>query len=241
MSKRAILSGVRHTGRALIDSIFGVTGIERNTRRNEPIVEPKQRCTRCGTLCEASLAPGHVCQRSLSPIATVLCAASHEGDARRLLLEAKHRQDSEAINWFLDQMVAMLLVHPTIPLGSNCGIVPIPSRILRTLSRGGSHTQYWARHIARETGSVYLPILTPISSQGQLGRGRVDRLNDVENRFATRGIAVPVHMTSVLLVDDVLTTGATLRSAAMQIDGMRPCPGGIHAIAATEQARLLRS
>ena len=94
-------------------------------------------------------------------------------------------------------------------------IVPVPLHILRLLSRGYNQSlaiaealnEMW--NIPIETGCLYKRHYT----KSQVGLSGDERLHHEENTFAVRH---PERLASkhVLIVDDVLTTGATIVAAA---------------------------
>ncbi|HET6498488.1 MAG TPA: phosphoribosyltransferase family protein, partial [Coriobacteriia bacterium] len=88
--------------------------------------------------------------------------------------------------------------------------VPATPRALRL--RGFDHTAVIAERVARTLGVAVLPALESVGARDQRALGRNARRENVAGGFAvTRGVAPPPR---VLLVDDVMTTGATLDAAA---------------------------
>lgn len=100
-------------------------------------------------------------------------------------------------------------------LSSNAIIIPIPLHVIRERSRGFNQAEV----IGREIGTVlHIPMQTDIlrrtkhtTSQAGLS-GKQERLANMKGVFAVT--LVRAKAMSVLLVDDVFTTGATLRSVA---------------------------
>jgi ComF family protein len=93
-------------------------------------------------------------------------------------------------------------------------IVPVPLHRWRLLSRGYNQAAVLAAAVARETGRPWLPdtLLRIRATRSQQGLGAAEREANIDAKaFAVR----PRHReriagAKVLLVDDVLTTGATL-------------------------------
>lgn len=95
-------------------------------------------------------------------------------------------------------------------------VVPLPLHPSRLRERGYNQAALIAAGLARELG---LPVvegelvrLRPTGHQAKLDRE--ERLRNLQGAFGARRLAVPWSGRSVLLVDDVLTTGATASAAA---------------------------
>ena len=94
-------------------------------------------------------------------------------------------------------------------------IVPIPDRATRLRQRGFSATKLIAKQMSKAMKSV--PVSTKLSWRKSTERQSVlskkARLENMRGAFRGHG----VNGESVLLVDDVYTTGSTLRSASRAI------------------------
>jgi ComF family protein len=98
--------------------------------------------------------------------------------------------------------------------GAFDAVVPVPLHARRLAARGFNPAALLARPVARaidaplHTGLLFRVRDTP----PQAGLGRAERLQNMQNAFIARtGSRAPAR---VLLVDDVVTTGATLTAAA---------------------------
>jgi predicted amidophosphoribosyltransferase len=98
------------------------------------------------------------------------------------------------------------------------GLVPVPASPARLRTRGVDAAEEIALALGRLTGLAFVPCLRRSNGPRQAGRGRALRLADPP-RVSARGRA-PAE---AILVDDVLTTGATLAAcaAALRAAGSR--------------------
>lgn len=89
----------------------------------------------------------------------------------------------------------------------------IPTAPRRVRERGFDHARIIARSAAKQGNLPFKRLLERTSSIRQVGAGRALRLRQMNNVFE---VADPQHVKGkqILLVDDVVTTGATIESAA---------------------------
>lgn len=156
-------------------------------------------CSRCRT----SLRPGT--DRLLAGGIRVVAAFSHEGAARRLV----HLLKYGGVLLFAEMAAESLAGRlPDLPL------VPVPRAVSRRIRYGVDPAQEIARAISRRTGQPIIPVLAPrLHTERRAGR----RHDGPKTRFRVR--STPVN--EVILVDDVLTTGATLLEAAASLGADR--------------------
>jgi predicted amidophosphoribosyltransferase len=150
----------------------------------------------CGTPCPAARAPW---TRAWSPFA-------HEGPARELVAALKFRGLLAAAD-----LLAAPLASGGTALWDSATIVPVPADPRRRRRRGFDHAALIAEALARRTGRPLVACLRRPPAPRQLGAGRGARQARVAAIAPVASGAVPQ---TVVLVDDVHTTGATLRACA---------------------------
>ncbi len=142
-----------------------------------------------------------------------LRSVSAYGDVARKLVQALKYQDrTDLAPWMAVWMARAgreLLHDATV-------IVPVPLHPMRYFSRRFNQSAELARALSRESGVRFDPaILTrPKKTRQQVGLGANERQDNVRGAFSVSDPhKIKVAGKSVLLVDDVYTTGATVRSA----------------------------
>lgn len=175
-------------------------------------------CGACGRSCRPEGVLCSRCSRRLAaadPVAgagppgvdRAWSSAPHQGVARELVTALKFRRLLPVAATMADRIAWLA---PADLLSGT--IVPVPTAPLRTMARGFDPAAEIATALAEDTG---LQLDTCLSRRGggrQLGRRRAQRIGHPPI-IQTRG-AVP---RSVLLIDDVLTTGATLSACAQAL------------------------
>lgn len=192
-------------------------------------------CAACGRGCRSDAVLCTRCARRLASadpltgagpagIDRAWASAPHEGVARDLVSALKFR--------------CLLPVAPTIadriqwlaPADLLSGtIVPVPTAPLRSLARGFDPAAEIAAALAERTGLLIRPCLSRQGGGRQVGKRRAQRIGHPP-RISTKG--KPPR--SVLLIDDVQTTGATLTACAQALRAS----GAIRIVAITFTRRL---
>lgn len=167
-------------------------------------------CVSCGRPFGDGVPDGATCAPCLEspPRHDGIAAATLYNDAsRRLVLSLKHGNRIS-----LAPMMAALMVPKLEGLPTDCLIVPVPLHRWRLWKRGYNQAAELARAIARKTGMrLAVDVLVrrePTPSLGGLGKKARKRALSgaigVNQRWAAQ-----VKGANVILVDDVLTSGAT--------------------------------
>ena len=110
-------------------------------------------------------------------------------------------------------------------------LVPVPTTWRRRAVRGFDQALLIARAYAHVRGNPIVPALERSSDRAQHGRTRRDRLA-ADGRFYVRDAAL-VCGKSIVLIDDVVTTGASLLACAASLRAAGASVGAAIAVART--------
>jgi predicted amidophosphoribosyltransferase len=192
-------------------------------------------CAACGRSCRVDSTLCSRCSRRLASadpltgagpagVDRAWASASHGGVARDLVSALKVRRLLPVADLVADRIQWLA---PTDLLSGT--IVPVPTASFRSLARGFDPAAEIAAALAERTD---LPIQPCLSRQGggrQVGKRRAERIGHPP-RISSKGKAPR----SVLLIDDVQTTGATLTACARALRAS----GAIRIVAITFTRRL---
>lgn len=148
------------------------------------------------------------CQKH-SPIKQIWIAGEYEDVQEQLIRKLKfERTYSAAIT------LATILDYILPPLPSATLITYIPTAPSRVRLRGYDQSRLVAQNLARIRRLKSVSLFKRNHSLRQLKKGRKERLVQAESAFRLRRVNQNNKDSPILLLDDVITTGATLNSAA---------------------------
>lgn len=160
----------------------------------------------CSTCAPRPTAARRLCFEDL----TVVAAGPYAGALRRTILAFKRgRRDAG------DALAALLAERVAAQLSPALIFVPVPTAARRRRERGFDQGVRLARQCGEASGHAVLVALRKPHVDAQRGRSRAARLR-AQGRFVC---AAPdlVRGMHIVLVDDVVTTGATLRDCTLTL------------------------
>jgi predicted amidophosphoribosyltransferase len=183
-------------------------------------------CAAVAVLCRScvralDLAPPGV--RMLPEVGEIVWAARHDGTARQLIRALKFAERTA-----LAQVAATRIAAAISPRAAPTAVVPVPPAPARHRRRGFDPAGLIACELATLLGVPLVACLARLDGGRQVGRRRAARISDPPRIGCREGSPA-----GALLVDDVLTTGATLRACAtaMRRGGTPPAGAAVFAAA----------
>lgn len=128
--------------------------------------------------------------------------------AKKLVQSLKFSYKREAA-----QIIAEYMSEVLPYLTPETMIVPVPTANVRVRQRGFDHAVLIAKALSQQKAVHNAPILKRTGSSRQVGAKREQRLRQLTNAFWVSNPAM-IHKKHIVLVDDVVTTGATLETVA---------------------------
>jgi ComF family protein len=139
----------------------------------------------------------------------------HEGAWRRLCLRLKSEREAWLAPW-LGGLLAEARAADLAPLPADSWVVPVPLHWLRRLYRGYNQADALAHDLAGRLGlEAHRPARRVKRTARLVGKSLEKRARIVRGAFKVDGRRAPdLKGRTILLVDDVLTTGATTGAVA---------------------------
>lgn len=174
------------------------------------------KCWHCG----AASVDAAACERArrVGSPKFIWIATDYESTAKELVRTYKFGQQRSVCVPIADAMLQTLLDFNSDEdiAKKDWIIVPVPTATSRVRQRGFDHTSLLAREIAINLKAEVRKPLGRLGQSRQLGAKRNDRLTQLGDKFYVKNPAA-VHGRNILLIDDVITTGATIIEAAKTI------------------------
>ena len=147
-------------------------------------------------------------ERSKGP--PMFALSRYDGPARRAVIAYKERGRRELAACFGRLIEAAL---PSLPGVGERRLVPAPSRPAAARRRGGQHMVL----VARNTGATVLPVLRlDRRARDSVGLGVAARAANLAGRLSCEQVEPGAE---VILLDDVITTGATAAACQQALKG----------------------
>jgi ComF family protein len=182
------------------------------------------RCYKCGRWNDNSRTCA-ACRRRTS-IHTLWAVTLYKGAAKDLVARLKFNRASAAAD-----LIAEMVAAQCKP-GDGWIVTYVPTASERMRMRGYDQSALIAKRVARLLGCPFVPCLARTGQQRQVGQTRAVRTQQMATAF--RPIRPQIFQNQrVLVIDDVLTTGATCEAAAqtLRAAGAKQVSAAVFAVA----------
>jgi len=154
----------------------------------------------------------------------MLALGPYGGNLKRLIQDFKYQGKKELVNLFTPYLVRG--INARIQLGQwlvPCGVIPIPLCAGRLEERGFNQAELLAEEAASQLGLPLMNVLVRVKdTESQARLGRRERAVNLQGAFRLREEKLsdalkekPIsQVKSLLLIDDIFTSGATMNEAA---------------------------
>lgn len=145
-------------------------------------------------------------------------AFAHRDAAQRVLRRLKYGGGRRLAGHLAE--LALPAFNRLLAVSGPTALVPVPLHRSRQRDRGYNQAELLAMELARRTGLRIWPALVRRrATQRQHGLDRATRLRNLSEAMELSTVRPPAGgqgaMSAVVLVDDILTTGATLEACAV--------------------------
>lgn len=170
----------------------------------EVFIRPPSRCYSCH---QASV-QSQVCAncRRRAGLSHVWVATEYEDTAKKLIHKLKFARANAAAD-----ILAKYIDDELPDLPNSIIVTNVPTANTRVRVRGYDQSKLIAKCLAKRRGWQYVEVLERLGSSRQVGSSRKKRLSQLESAFRPTKSVKGAH---ILLIDDVVTTGATLGAAS---------------------------
>jgi ComF family protein len=136
----------------------------------------------------------------------------YSGPIRDLCLQLKHESHAWLARWLVDLLVESRA--ESLRAHAEACVVPVPLHWSKRFTRGYNQADMLALKLARRLRLRFArPLRRVIATPTLAFKGRVERARVMRGAFRARSAGIWQNRT-VLLVDDILTSGATCGAAA---------------------------
>lgn len=177
---------------------------------------PRPICHRCG---QSSVEPFFTCENCAdwpSGIGSVRAAFVFGGAIREQVHRFKYQGEFARATTIATLMFERIVAHEFVDHTSWDLVAHVPLHSRRRRQRGFDQADLIARHLAEHLDLPRISGLFRIrDTPSQVGRGTAERRENVRDAFGWRG--EPLNGQKILVLDDVITTGATMIAASQPL------------------------
>lgn len=175
--------------------------------KNDIVLESEDVCL----VCKRPTGRRGVCNTCKEPYDRAWNIGERKDVLQRLIGLYKFERVKAAYRVLGDLLLETLPVLPTDTV-----VVPVPTVSSHIRERGYDHIHLLARYVAKKRGWRYQRLLERTTHTTQRHVGAKERKIQASRAFRVRG---EVKDSSLLLIDDIVTTGATIHYGARMLKG----------------------
>jgi len=210
---------------ALIDSDEVPVGLCKDCRASiNPVLNDAQ-CKICGKPLISEQETCLSCRNSYHSFDRLWSLFPYTGKYRKLLTAYKFGKKLPLADFFAQRIAEVVKNEPLL---QNAVIVPVPPRPGKIKEAGWDQVDYLVKRIKKYLPDVSVKkLLKRGKSKVQKQLNRADRLDNLKGRITINNRVSNNAPDNVLLIDDVITTGATLEvcSAVLKENGAKKVYG----------------
>lgn len=149
--------------------------------------------------------------------ANALLFFTKESIVQLLITELKYKGNKKA-GWMLGRLMGAYIASYAKNNAIDC-LIPIPITTAKWKKRGYNQSTILCEGIQSITGIPIMEdvLLKPFESESQTHKDRIKRMDAIGQSFVVED-AWKISNKHILLIDDILTTGATIEAAAISLE-----------------------
>lgn len=171
------------------------------------------QCARCRLPMMDCRCPSPLMRRNGNNVLLKLCSYSGEpmGAVKKLVFTLKRGADRRAERFAAYQLHLPIMKYASVYLGADLVITNVPRRERGIINFGYDQSRMLAKNISRITHITYSPLLVrERDGSEQKNLGEEDRRRNVKDAFSLAKNVGVLKGKCIILVDDVVTTGASI-------------------------------
>ncbi len=181
---------------------------------NCPLCDRPTPTTLC-LYCDRQLQTEQLSDPLQNTVPFVLAWGNYSGTLKRAIGQCKYHNQPQ-LGYYLGELLGQTwLAHP--PHDPQILVIPIPLHPDKQRQRGFNQAELIARGFCHRTGSTLNTSLLRVkSTEAQFQLNLTDRQQNLSNAFALKP-GYKLEGRSIILIDDIYTTGATISAASQPL------------------------
>ncbi len=181
----------------------------------------RRNCPRCAKVYyECSCTPDYLSRHFIKGFAKVYKYRHTEAfaPANAVIYRLKKRSREDAVDFMAEEIVSSIK-KALPPLDKNTLITNVPNRKAAIREYGFDHAAELAKAVAEKLYLEYKPLLISLSKRPQKEMSGNERISNATFDLITD---IDLRGNDVIIIDDIVTTGASVGNSAAMIRALRP-------------------